>query len=821
MKLSKNKATIISLALIIAMVSTTIFAAMPNTAADINIDNYAFLVVAPNPIGVGQTVAASMWLDKLPPLDIPGGDSLGTKFHGFTLEIQKPDGHNETKGPFTSDYTGAYSVQFTPDQTGTYYFTFIYPGENITGRRASGQPVTTDYYKPATSRTVALNVTETQIADYPGVSLPTGYWERPIYGENREWAQIGGNWLGIPLGMGTGANSTGAYNPYSTAPATAHIMWAKPVMMGGIVGGSNDNAFYSGLSYEEYWNPPSVIIMGGRMYYQLKSSPDRAQGLVCTDLRTGEQIWFQNGSSAAFGQLLNMQTFNQHGVIPYLWTTGSTYTAYDAWTGEVAFRITNAVTSTTAQPLSSKTTTDANGNIIVYMLDATNNWLVQWNSTRAVYPQDTVTWNPSPTGNYRWPNGIMWNVSIPNIPGQTMVTASGGIIITAAAFMEANVRTVSGYDEATGEHLWTFNLTDFNQRAQYNFSPVIDGYFGWFKQETKVWYGFEARTGKQVWESKPYEDDFTEYFSSYRGAGPSNPTVGYGTIFTTTYDGAIHANSIKNGTEVWTFFPGSAGFETAYGVWPFYGGATVGGGVVFASNNEHTPNDPLFRGGQIYAVNATTGTKIWSISGWMPGMTLVDGYLSGVNYYDGQLYTFGKGKSATTASATPKVTAAGTTMVIEGTVTDQTPDAHLKGTPAVSDASMSDWMEYIFMQKEMPMNATGVPVSIYAIDPNNNWVHIGDTTSDASGLYSFAWETPDIPGKYTIVATFAGSGGYYASSAETSAVVEEAPVATAAPTQPQSVADVYFVPATVGIIVAIIIVVALLLLVLRTLSKRP
>jgi hypothetical protein len=79
--------------------------------------------------------------------------------------------------------------------------------------------------------------------------------------------------------------------------------------------------------------------------------------------------------------------------------------------------------------------------------------------------------------------------------------------------------------------------------------------------------------------------------------------------------------------------------------------------------------------------------------------------------------------------------------------------------------------------------------------------------------------TPEVPGQYTVFATFAGSEGYWPSSAETSLFMEEAPQATPPPTPtPESVADMYFVPATAGIIVAIIAVGAVLIVLM--LRKR-
>ena len=112
-------------------------------------------------------------------------------------------------------------------------------------------------------------------------------------------------------------------------------------------------------------------------------------------------------------------------------------------------------------------------------------------------------------------------------------------------------------------------------------------------------------------------------------------------------------------------------------------------------------------------------------------------------------------------------------------------------------------------------DTAGVPVSIDVIDANGNYRTIGSTTSDANGVFSFAWK-PDIPGKYIVYANFAGSNAYYGSFAQTSFVVDEAPESTPEPTQaPASLADQYLLPATGGIIAAIAIVGVVLALLLR------
>jgi hypothetical protein len=168
----------------------------------------------------------------------------------------------------------------------------------------------------------------------------------------------------------------------------------------------------------------------------------------------------------------------------------------------------------------------------------------------------------------------------------------------------------------------------------------------------------------------------------------------------------------------------------------------------------------------------------------------------------------------------------GSSLVIRGTVIDistgtkQAEQAARfpNGVPAVSDASQGAWMEYVYMQKPRPMDTTGVPIVLSVVDSNGNYREIGTTTSDADGFFSLNWK-PDIEGKYTVYASFGGSESYWPSHAVTAFAVDPA-AATPAPTTQalQSTADMYFVPAIAGIIVAIAIGFAITILVLR---KRP
>jgi hypothetical protein len=68
-------------------------------------------------------------------------------------------------------------------------------------------------------------------------------------------------------------------------------------------------------------------------------------------------------------------------------------------------------------------------------------------------------------------------------------------------------------------------------------------------------------------------------------------------------------------------------------------------------------------------------------------------------------------------------------------------------------------MEYVYMQKPKPTNTTGVEVVFGTQDPNVNNYEIGRTTSDAAGIYKFAFKT-QVPRLYTIIAKFTGSESY-------------------------------------------------------------
>jgi hypothetical protein len=253
---------------------------------------------------------------------------------------------------------------------------------------------------------------------------------------------------------------------------------------------------------------------------------------------------------------------------------------------------------------------------------------------------------------------------------------------------------------------------------------------------------------------------------------------------------------------------------------------------------------PLRRDGKIYCVDTETGQMLWALTCW-PSSSLIiaDGRIIAYDLQDGMIYCYGKGDSATTVAASPEISVHGSSVMITGTVTDETDtgrlntnaagtsrfnslnvpvagdyDFTLKGTPAIGDESVDAWMDYMYHQRSIPTNATGVEVSLDTLDPNGNFVHIATVTSDLTGAYGYKW-TPEVPGTYQIIATFAGSAAYGASFAQTYVGVDEAPPPTAPPEYPQPIDNTMtIVYATIAIIITIIVSIAVATMLIR---KRP
>jgi outer membrane protein assembly factor BamB len=803
------------------------------------IPTYLFVVGSPNPVGVGQTVSFIMMNPQQP----PGASASNDVRYQYSMKVEDPDGVVETLGPFTSDATGTAYTLYTPDKVGNWTVT-------VTFNELLWEWPNTDYNGAtflASSDTITIVVQEEPVnpSSWVPTPLPTEYWVRPIEGQNTDWWRVASNYLAGP-GDKNYYGSENRWQRDGAAPNSAHIMWTKPVEDGGLVGGGNfsvpGEVFNAGHQYQTRFTNP--IIMWGRLYYEI---PVRwsggGGGWMCVDLRTGEEIWYEpfgvsgsGMSEPSFGYYYDLDNMNNHGVVTPGWLFTNNFGAsihprYGTY-GDLELEGVPSgyeILGPKGEHLRYEIYNDGSFSDPDYHLR-------QWNSSKVFDDSETGTRTVN-DGDYDW------DVPMPIRNGMT-----GGSITTRIAVLddilvgsngshpvgtngpqyhrvpETTFWAVSLKPGNRGQKIWMKNIEAATEdNTNVLFERAGEGVLCFVRTPKQSWMGYDMYTGNKLWETGNLSDiNPFGYYSFPSLIHVESSSIAYGTLFTGGYVGHVSAWNITTGELMWRYAA-----PTQQRIFLYYTlmlGA-IADGKIYVGTHEHSADTPLFKGNRVRALNVTTGEEVWTMAGWAhPGtFAIADGTLVYWNNYDHQVYAVGKGPTTMTASAAPKVTEFGSSLIVEGSVmdisagTEQEEQARRfpKGVPAVSEESMPHWMEYVYMQKARPANATGVEVQIDVMDANGNYRNIGSTTSDASGFYSFEW-TPDIPGKYTVYATFAGSEGYWGSFAETAFSVAEAPEATPPPTEPPAPAtDMYVLGSTAGIIIAIVAVGLVIILMLR------
>jgi outer membrane protein assembly factor BamB len=819
----KNKTSI--LIAIILMVTIAIPLTSVPTNAQSTKTTYAVIGATPNPVGIGQEVLIWLGITDQVAHPMPGWKDI-------TVTITRPDNTTETLGPFTTDTTGSTGTVYVPTMTGTYYLQTHFP-EQVLETTSAGIPAGT-IFKASVSDKYPLIVQENPREYYTPAPLPTEYWSRPVDAQFREWHTIAGNWLGHIAATGAAYD---LFAPHNIGPETGHILWAKPYAEGGLVGGAlGPHSYDHGDAYEGKWTPP--VIINGVLYYNQHQSAGGAnieQEVVAQDLRTGEVIWRRilgDNERLLFGQLHYWDSYNMHGAFAYLWTTiGTTWKAYDAFSGRWEFTISNVPSGTTVR--------GPNGELQRLQINLQNGWMALWNSSAII--SMAGSWRPygntynatatSPaSARTAAERAWAWNVSIPTgLPGGVASILEDRVIgANARPFAGAKVDDfitwgISLKTEDRGRLLFntSFRMPPGNLTLSYITASLEDGVFVMSTKETRQTYGFNINSGAKIWgpsESQPYLDAY-----NIMAAGWQGEAVAYGKLFRTATSGVVYAYDIKTGEKLWSYDAKDHYTEILWSDnWPLMI-AFVSDGKIYLSHNEHSPIDPLPRDAPFFALDVETGEEVFSINlrghYWGGQPIIGDSIIAMFNTYDNRIYAIGKGPSATTVIAPNTGVQLGSSIMIQGTITDISPgteDYTLRarfpnGVAAVADQDMSVWMEHVYIQKPRPTDVTGVPITIDIIDSNSNYRNIGTVTSDNSGFFSFDWK-PDISGKYTVIATFAGSKSYYPSYAQAAFVVDESP--TPPPEQPALAlppTEMYFAASTAAIIIAIAIATILML----------
>jgi hypothetical protein len=802
---NKKSCRILTLFLLLTIAFSAVTLSSMTIAAEeqeIQIETEAYLSFRPNPVGLNQPFLVNIWITP--------ATHVQRSISNYYVTITKPSGEVDEVGPITS-YQGDVTAwfEYTADEVGQWTIQFNFKGDHLPALNTTASMFSTAghlppvYYKPSSSPVLNLTVQQDMVASWPPSTLPTDFWTRPVSPENREWAIMIGNFpfTGYLVNPPENTNryaSNYRFTPYVQGPVTAHVAWKQLGALSGLIGGDMGTTMV-GSGEGTYAGTPSVVFNG--RCYQSITAPGGQDVLRCYDLRTGEIYWeISNpipGSQGFFGYtpgaLTGITVSKGSEVVPgatssavgqqtALIAVGSNLVKINPYNGAITLNTTGMTGTYYRDPFVLSVQTVKPG---VYRLI---NWTTAGTSTNFTSRIiSNITWPFSSLGVVDYEAGVAVSAS-PITPPE--FGAWYGSVIAAA-------------DLYTGALKW--NVTDTDTIYSTSTAVADHGKFA-VCMMNRHWNAYSLMDGSKLWESE--KADYPWGFGWGYTVGSA-----YGKLIGLAYDG-VYAFNWDDGSIAWKFSAGDAVYETPYNTWSWMSSPQIADGKVYVGNGEHSPTSPITRGWRLFCINASTGEGIWNVTGGMTSGAVADGYLTADNRYDGYMYVFGKGQTKTTVSTPQTQLLAGQKAIITGTVLDQSPAQ--PGTPCVNKESMTQWMEYLHMQHSVPADVIGVPISIDAVDPNGNAVHIADVTSDMSGTFSYTWST-QIAGDYKITATFMGDDSYGSSWAQTYATVVEAsstPAPTSSTVVTQEPVGLYIAASTIAIIIAV----ALVGLMLR---KRP
>jgi outer membrane protein assembly factor BamB len=812
-------------------------------SADLTVKAQVYLSVRPTTVGLGQEMLVNLWSSPAP--------GAHRQYHDMKLIITKPDGSKLEHKMDTYVADGTLWMPWVCDQVGEWSFQVDYPGEYF----AAGVYVDGIHYKPgsvlppgssgaytgpsstynqgavvtpSSTGVIKVTVQEEMIPSWPEAPLPTDYWTRPVNEENREWWPILGNYPWFGPGGGAMwdmlypntniyANSAYAFTPWVSGPESAHVVWKREYNLGGLMGGDLGGA--SSVTWSDWYNRPTIIL-GGKGYQAVtKPASDRPNGQSywqCYDIRTGEIFWerpIYPGEAEPTLIEYGITSLAVPGVQakpsqPNIMSISNGYLRkYDPIQGHMTLNVSIA-------PMTGAGGTYYMNGYVLGIQDlgvdagAERYRLINWTTLgTATNFADRIESNATYARN-ALPSAALtdWETGI----GCTLASISvGGIYVG---------QNITAFDLYTGRTLWNKYIEEpqysgTTQVADHGKIAVLscNGY----------WLAFDLKTGNEVWRTRTLDAPWDA-----SGFGSYGVITCYGKLYWVAQTG-IYAINWDNGNIEWKFEVEAPPFETPYTnadgepVYPFHAPGIAADGKLYVYSCEHSPDVPFFRGLSTLCVDAFSGELVWKLGMSGSGqhtraavqIRVADGYLL-LGARDGWMYSIGKGLSETTVSVPQARLTLGQNALLTGTILDLSPAQ--PGTPCVSKDSMDTMMTHLHLQTPIdgPFHdqvITGVPVYLFATDPNGNSVDIGLVTSDGySGTFAFDDWIPKVPGLYTITATFLGDESYGSSSATAYLTVAEGSGASN-----DNGADNTLLYAVIGGTVAIIIVMIVCFIIFR------
>jgi len=719
MKQTKLKTKLSTIVITSILILSAILVAFPLvTAQQSTRKTYCFVGAVPNPVGVGQEVLFTVGIYQQLSSALMG-------WEGLSITIQKPDGTTDTITDIRTDSTGMTGRTYVPDQVGTFLVQAHFPEQEITETKTAPRIPIGTIMLASDSEVLELIVQEESVPEYPGQALPSEYWTRPIDAQLRSWSDVTGNWLTTdnirPEGVPGNAD----------AAETAHLLWVKPLTIGGVAGAPETNypywSFSHGDAYEGKWN--SRIIIDGILIYAHRTN-DRPLYYTAVDIRTGQELWKKvllDNRTISLGQNLVWSGYNHHGVYPYFWVTkGADWYAFNPYTGDVEFTVKNVPAGTT-------------------VLDKENGWLYRinvspdgtgyiWSMVDLIEPfgQDSPhagSWIPA--GSFYGIRPGTWDAAAVD-PETGELTAEAKSAYIAEFTFDASktpgvgtgrFSTVRGIEfggraqytyEWSGKifglqyaptgfgpteiNTWAISLDsgqegtilfsktwatpsewqEGNLEVEFNDLSFEDGVAVIWTKDTRQYYAFSTETGEYLWGPTAISEHFMNYYGWTELL--ERPTfIWDGKLYSTGVGGVIYCYDVTDGSLLWEYAAHDEYNEYLFANnwWQFF--LFIADGKLYSAHLEHSAIEPMPRGAPFLCLDANTGEVIFKADGlfrstrWGGRAIIGDSVIVGMDTYDNRLYAIGKGPSKTTVSVAPKVITSGSSVVIEGSVMDVSP----------------------------------------------------------------------------------------------------------------------------------------------------
>jgi eukaryotic-like serine/threonine-protein kinase len=470
--------------------------------------------------------------------------------------------------------------------------------------------------------------------------------------------------------------------------------------------------------------------------------------------------------------------------VAYVGTITGTIHAVEASTGTEIWNYSTGVTgfSSTLAVVNGKLYTGAE-NGTVRCLDATKGTLI-WATNAGT---GMSTGSPIVTNGDVYlgtANGIVYCLDASSGSVRWTFNTTGSISVTPTIdttsnelFIPANVGAgyvISGYlfklNANTGAQIWNVTVPGGSISAP----ATIGAGMVFVRSNFLRNYALNATTGQTIW----------TYVIGSNGAGTPDQATGiyqncailyqYGRVYLTDFFGLTCLDAF-NGTQLWSTF--LARQDNAPG-------------LSYSYNRIYYVNE----NGALYVVDSLTGQKLsyYQFSGAAQLHSIP-------TPYNGKLYVSTLLWQLVCLKEAAPLTIASTDISFE-----LRPSTIVKGDTVTVAGSITNVHSAVPLSIYFSKGDSSLPINISAI-------------TDGNGGFTVKY-APDMVGDWTVVVSYAGDATHTVSNSQSQTLTVTEPT-TPEPTQtPKSMADLYFVPSVIGIIVAIVVVGAVIILALR---KRP